>query len=53
MCVGGDGCVGVAISFCVCVCEQKKEGDIHLSKAQQSCIPPSVCGLLLCICRGG
>ena len=36
---------------CVCVCVQKKGGDIHFSTAQELCMPPSVCGLLLCICR--
>ena len=44
MCVGGDGCVGVAISLCVCA---KKGGDIHFSKAQESCLPPIVCGFVV------
>ena len=51
MCVGGYGCVGVPISLCVCV--HKKEGYIHFSKAQEFCMPPSMFGLLVCICRGG
>ena len=51
--MGGDGCVGVPISLCVCVCVQKKGGGIHFSKAQALCMPPSMFGLLLCICRGG
>ena len=42
---------------CVCVwvggCVQKKGVDIHFSKAQELCMPPSMVGLLLCICRGG
>ena len=49
VCGGGN----VIACVCVCVCVQKKGGNIHFSKAQESCMPPSVCGLLLCICRGG
>ena len=45
----GGGCQYV----CVCVCVQEKGGGIHFSKAQELCMPPSMFGLLLCICRGG
>ena len=57
MCVGWDGCVGVPIfvcvCVCVCVCVQKKWGIIRFIKAQELCMPPSMFGLFLCICRGG
>ena len=49
MCVGAERYRGVPTSLCVCV--QKKRGDIHFSKAQELCMPSSVFGLLLCICR--
>ena len=55
MCEGGDGCAGMPISFCVCVCvfAQKRGGDIHFTKALELCMPSSIFGLLLCICRDG
>ena len=46
-----DGCTGVPKSLCVRVCA-KHGGDIHFSKAQQTCMPPSMFGLLLCIYGG-
>ena len=38
---------------CVCVCVQKRGGGIHFTKAQELCMPLSMFGLLLCICRVG
>ena len=56
MYVGGNGCVGVPTSLCVCLCVylcvQKKAVDIHFCRAQELCMPPSMFGLLLCICGG-
>ena len=65
MCVAEFGCVGVPISLCVCVflcvcvcvsvcvCRKRRRMDIHIGKAQQLCMPPSMFGLLLCIFMEG
>ena len=45
MCVGGDGCVGVATSFCVCV--QKRGGaSTFVRHKNHAC--PLVCGACCC-----
>ena len=47
------GGANIIVCVCVCLCVQKKGGGIHFSKAHELCMPHTMFGLLLCICRGG